>query len=60
VIMFPRGAQHIWPAIPIGGLPIQDVYSQPATEQIAVVKYGGAPSAIDLGFLHADQRFVRC
>jgi len=60
VIMFPRGDQHILASdSQLVAIPIQDVYSQPATEQIAVVKHGGAgPSAhLICGFLHADQRF---
>jgi len=60
VIVFPRGDQHIMASdsglVPV---PIQDIYSQPSSEQITVLKHGGTgpPTSFICGFLHSDQRF---
>ncbi len=43
VIVFPRGDQHVMASDPeLAPVPIQEIYSQPSKEQIAVVKYGGS------------------
>ncbi len=46
------------PGIP--PVPIKDIYSQPSTERITVLKYGGGGrhARFICGFLHSDQQFV--
>ena len=60
VIIFPRGDQHVMASDPgIAPVPIADIYSQPSTEQITVLKYGGGGqhARFICGFLHSDQQF---
>jgi AraC-like DNA-binding protein len=60
VIIFPRGDQHVMASGPgIAPVPIADIYSQPSTEQITVLQYGGGGrhARFICGFLHSDQRF---
>jgi AraC-like DNA-binding protein len=60
VIVFPRGDQHVMASDPgIPPVPIKDIYSQPSTEHITVLKYGGGGRHAHFicGFLHSDQQF---
>jgi AraC family transcriptional regulator, alkane utilization regulator len=60
VIIFPRGDQHVMASdAGIAPVPIKDIYSQPGSDRITVLKYGGggAPARFICGFLHSDQQF---
>jgi AraC family transcriptional regulator, alkane utilization regulator len=60
VIVFPRGDQHVMASDPgIAPVPIKDIYSQRATEEITVLRYGGngPPAHFICGYLHSDQQF---
>lgn len=60
VIIFPRGDQHVMASdAGIVPVPIKDIYSQPGSDRVTVLKYGGggAPARLICGFLHSDQQF---
>jgi AraC family transcriptional regulator, alkane utilization regulator len=60
VVVFPRADAHVLTSEPgLGAVPIKDVYSEPSSERITVLQYGGdgLPSRFICGFLHLDQMF---
>jgi AraC-like DNA-binding protein len=60
VIILPRGDQHVLASHPdLPPLPINSIYAHPSTEQITVMRHGGAGELSNFicGFLHADQQF---
>jgi AraC family transcriptional regulator, alkane utilization regulator len=60
VVIFPRGDQHVMASDPgIAPVPINDIYTQPTAEQVAVLRYGGngETARFICGFLHSDQQF---
>jgi AraC-like DNA-binding protein len=61
VIVLPRGDQHIMASdLSIVPVPSKDIYPNPSTQHISVVKHGGGGETAHFicGLLHSDQRFA--
>ena len=60
VIVFPRGNQHIMASeLGVVPVPIKDIYSNPSSEQITCLRYGGGGriARFICGYLHSDHQF---
>jgi Cupin len=60
VIVFPRGNQHIMASdLGVVPVPIKDIYSNPSSEQITCLRYGGGgrTARFICGYLHSDHQF---